>query len=146
MLSVKIQYTSDNYAWTGFTDFGLAKTLLVVKGERFVCGIPMSRTTGDIYDRSKQLVTMSTQDLQAAGGFWTLLQAGDGLRIPPAYVIAECGVGRIGSLADGSGSDSLHFVTLADSEAENDLSATSFDEALMACRNPRVAIFRHAAV
>lgn len=94
------KFISSGSAWqaTSFPDFMFSKTIVVLPGDpHFVAGIPMKNYHTSILKGNKNIADISTEfgnmkrsDLEACGGFYADLSPGDGVVIPPGYLVFQC--------------------------------------------------------
>ena len=105
MLQARLQYTGPEFSWCGLGKLFWGKMVCVLSGERITAGIPISHFVGDIDggatfgDLNTKFASMSRDDVVKAGGFWAYLRQGQGIIIPPAYIIMDINRGAMDYIA-----------------------------------------------
>ena len=109
MLRMRNQYAGPGFHWVGMTEHGWGKCVFVNNGDRFVFGMPMSTclasmaaaTKGQVPDISalaEHFVALSPEQIISLGGFYIYLRQGQGVVIPPAYMVGMLGAFNMSSV------------------------------------------------
>ena len=105
MLRPRNQYSGPSYEWVGTTEHGLGKCFFVNSGERFVTAMPMQtvlmsmeKHTGlaissipGISEVASFFVSLTIDEFKEIGGSYIYLKAGQGILIPPLYMVGMLG-------------------------------------------------------
>lgn len=100
-LRPKNQYSGPAYCWCGLGKLLWGKFQVLLAGERLVSGIPLSHFTADfekgatLGDVTDKATSMSRYEIEKSGGFWIYLTAGQGVLIPPCYLLLEVNHGAL---------------------------------------------------
>ena len=101
MLQGRLQHTGPEFSWCGLGKLFWGKMICILSGERITAGIPISHFAGEIEggatsgDVHGKFTSMSRDDVIKAGGFWAYLRTGQGIIIPPAYIIMDINRGAM---------------------------------------------------
>ena len=100
LLRARNQYSGPSYEWVGVTEHGWGKCIHVNSGERLVFGLPFAtciqgmcdelgghEQIGDINHVASYFVSLPQKALVDFGGFYIYLRAGQGIVIPPLYMV-----------------------------------------------------------
>ena len=103
-LAPRNHYTGPEYRWVGLGELTWGKVIFINSGMRLIFGMPINTCVmlmckihnfkddsgvTDINDVASFLIHLKPEVLLAHGGFFIIAKAGEGVVIPPLYIIAQ---------------------------------------------------------
>ena len=102
ILAGKVTYSGPTHKWIGLADLLWGRLVYVCGGERLFVGIPLMAYQKELEDHTvtlsqivSQFTSATREQINERGGFACLVESGDGLVIPPGYLLADINTGAL---------------------------------------------------
>ena len=102
VLAGKVQYTGPTYRWVGLSDLLWGRLVYVLGGERVFIGLPimafqkeLQHPATTVSDIVSKFTSMTRDEIKENGGFARIVESGDGLVVPPGYLLADANTGSM---------------------------------------------------